>query len=122
VGELGRDVRRGPDSTPTRKRTPGDQFRFFTGGRILEGDTERALPDGIDDVLAAAFDRTGDHLLLPGSSPLRVSYSIAQCVPSRPWNVRYTSAVAYALTVPADLHTSWPMRLTVSPPVSTYTL
>jgi len=44
--------------------TPRDRFRFFTGGRVIEGDAERELPDGIDDVLAAAFDRTGDRLLV----------------------------------------------------------
>jgi hypothetical protein len=44
--------------------TPRDMFRFFTGGRLFEGDAELPLPSEVGQVLAAAFDASGDRLLL----------------------------------------------------------
>jgi hypothetical protein len=45
-------------------RTPRDTFRFFTDSRVIEGETELPLPAGAGTPLAAAFDRTGDRLLI----------------------------------------------------------
>jgi hypothetical protein len=44
--------------------TARDTFRFFTGGRLFEGDAELPLPSGLGEVLAAAFDANGDRLRL----------------------------------------------------------
>jgi hypothetical protein len=45
-------------------RTPRDTFCFFTGGRVFDGEAELRLPEGVGEPLAAAFDQSGDRLLL----------------------------------------------------------